>query len=261
MSSAARTSLGAALASIRDEGRPLLIAYLMAGSTPGWLDVAEQIVLGGADALEIGLPFSDPIIDGPVIQEAATRSIAAGTTMHSALDELAARRLGVPLIAMTYCNVVLRHGYAAAAEQLVSAGVAGAIVPDLPLEELDAWQRPANESGLETVLLAAPATPPARLDEICARSQGFVYAVGRMATTGESTRVDPKGIELVASLRGRTPLPVCLGIGVSTPAQAAEVCAVADGVIVGSAVVRRMLEGQRPDEVGRFVAGLREAIG
>lgn len=252
--------LTAALEGRRAGGRKLLVAYLMAGSTPTWLETAEALVAAGADALEVGLPFSDPIIDGPVIQDAATRSLAVGTSLSSVVAELSRRDLGVPLIAMTYLNVVLAAGYERSAGRLAGAGVTGAILPDLPLEELDAWQGPAEAAGIETVLLAAPSTPPGRLDQLCERTRGFCYAVGRMATTGETDRLDPRGIELVRSLRARTSLPVCLGIGVSSPAHAAAACEEAEGVVVGTAIVRRMLEGAAPDEVGAFVATLRAAI-
>lgn len=253
-------ALGATLASHRAAGRRLLIAYLVAGSTPDWLETASALVAAGVDALEIGIAFSDPMIDGPVIQAAATAAIERGTTTQSALDALGSAGLGVPLVAMTYCNVLARHGYDDAAARLAAAGVTGAIVPDLPLEEVDEWRSAASPRGIETVLLAAPATPAGRLDEICARAEGFVYAVGRMATTGEAEHLDPTGAALVRSLRSRTSLPVCLGIGVGTPAQAAEVCEQADGVIVGSAIVRRMLDGEGPERLGAFAASLRAAI-
>jgi tryptophan synthase alpha chain len=252
--------LGATLAARRDAGRKLLVPYVMAGSTPGWLDAVDALVAAGADAVELGLPFSDPVLDGPVIQSAAAAALAAGTTLATTLAALGGRALGVPLVAMTYTNVVLAHGYARTAGRLADAGVRGAIVADLPLEELDAWAAAAGAHGVETVLLAAPATPPARLDAICARAQGFLYAVGRMATTGESEALDERGVALVTALRGRTPLPVLLGVGVSSPAHATAACAVADGVVVGTAIVRRMLEGASPDDVGAYVAGYRAAI-
>jgi tryptophan synthase alpha chain len=253
-------ALGATLDAKRADGRKLLLAYVMAGSTPGWLDTAEALVAGGVDALEIGLPFSDPVIDGPVIQAAGSRAIDAGTTVGSVMGELATRSLGVPLVAMTYANIAMVHGYARTAGELGTAGVTGAILVDLPYEELDAWWAAARREGIETVLLAAPSTPPARLDTLCAHAEGFLYAMGRMATTGETDAVDPRGITLVRSLRGRTPLPILLGVGVGAPAQAAAACEVADGVVVGSAIVRRMLDGATPDEVASFAATLRAAV-
>lgn len=254
------TTLSESLRARRDAGSKLLIGYLMAGSTPDWQDTAAALVDAGVDAVEVGLAFSDPIMDGPVIQDAATRALGAGASLGIVAAALTARPLAAPAIVMTYCNVLLRPGYDEAAALLASAGVSGAILPDLALEELDDWQRAANAHGIEAVLLAAPSTPAARLDALCARSQGFVYAVGRMATTGERGALDPRGLALVAALRQRTSLPVCLGIGVAEPEQAAAVCEVADGVIVGSAIVRRMLAGESPGEVGGFVGTLRAAI-
>lgn len=253
-------ALGATLAAQRAAGRTLLVGYVMAGSTPTWLDTAEALVAAGVDALEVGLPFSDPVLDGPVIQDAATRALRAGTTVSSVCGELKARSLGVPLVAMTYANVVLAHGYARTAGRLADAGVSGAIIADLPLEELDGWWAAAHAVAIETVLLAAPSTPPARLDAIGARSEGFLYAMGRMGTTGETHELDPRGVALVRSLRGRTSLPILLGVGVSTPAHAASAALAADGVIVGTAIVRRMLDGVAPEGVAAFAASLRAAL-
>jgi tryptophan synthase alpha chain len=253
-------ALGAHLAALRASDRKLFVPYVMAGSTPTWLEATAALVDAGADALEIGLPFSDPIIDGPVIQAAATAALAAGTTTKSVTATLAGVDLGVPLIAMTYLNVLARGGYGGAGSLLSGAGMSGVIVPDLPLEELDSWQHAVAPSGVETVLLAAPSTSEVRLDALCARSEGFLYAVGRMATTGETDSLDPRGVALVAAVRHRTTLPILLGVGVSTPQHAAEACAVADGVVVGSAIVRRMLEGSSPSELGVFAASIRRAL-
>jgi tryptophan synthase alpha chain len=253
-------ALGSTLLAHRDAGRKCLVAYVMGGSTPDWLDTAEALVASGVDALEVGLPFSDPVIDGPVIQAAAVRALERATTVSTVAAELARRSLDVPVIAMTYTNVALAHGYDRTAGRLADAGVSGAILADLPLEELDGWWDAAHHSGIETVLLAAPSTPPERLDELCARTEGFLYAMGRMGTTGETDRLDPRGVELVRSSRERTTLPVLLGVGVSSPVHAEEACRVADGVIVGTAIVRRMLEGGSADELAQFVATLREAI-
>jgi tryptophan synthase alpha chain len=252
--------LGATLDAARDAHRRLLVVYLMGGSTPGWLETAAAVVAAGADAIEIGIAFSDPVLDGPVIQAAAQRALEAGATLPAVAAMLGGTELGVPLIAMTYANVVAAHGYARTAGHLQAAGVCGAILPDLPLEELDAWHDAARPRGIETVLLAAPTTSPARLARIGEASEGFCYAVGRMATTGERAALDPRGADLVRALRAVTRLPILLGIGVSSPEQAREACAEADGVVVGSAVVRRMLDGQAPEEVGAFVASLRAAI-
>lgn len=253
-------AVGERLANLRGSGRKLLVCYLMADSTPDWLDAAHALVDAGADALEVGVAFSDPLIDGPVIQEAGTRALAKGATLRGAVDALADAALDVPVLAMTYLNVFAHPGYAASCAQLAAGGVRGVIVPDLPLAELDAWHAAAQPHGIETVLLAAPSTSPTRLQEIAARSEGFVYAVGRMAVTGERAELDPAGDRLVAALRTCTQLPVCLGVGVSTPPQAHAAVARADGVVVGSAIVRRMLDGAAPKELCAFVRSLREAI-
>jgi tryptophan synthase alpha chain len=253
-------ALGAHLAALRATGRKLLVPYVMAGSTPGWLDTAAALVDAGADALEVGLPFSDPIIDGPVIQAAATAALTSGTTTASVTTALAEVDLGVPLIAMTYLNVLARGGYGGAGTLLSDAGMSGVIVPDLPLTELEAWRQVVSPAGVETVLLAAPSTSDARLDEVCARSEGFLYAVGRMATTGETDSLDPRGVALVAAMRHRTSLPILLGVGVSSPRHAEQASDVADGVVVGSAIVRRMLEGAPPEAIGAFARSIRSAL-
>jgi tryptophan synthase alpha chain len=253
-------TLEAALRARRAAGRKLLIPYLMAGMTADWLEAAHEIVAAGADALEIGIPFSDPMIDGPVIQEAGIASLSRGTTPRSVLEALTGADLGVPLAVMTYYNLVFRAGERRMARSLAAAGVSAAILPDLPLEELGPWAAEAAVAGVETVLLVAPSTPPARTVELCARAHGFVYAAARMGVTGERATLGPETAAVVAKIRPHTDLPVCVGIGVSSGAQAAEVCASADGVVVGSAVVRRLLDGEGPDAAAAFVAELRRAI-
>jgi tryptophan synthase alpha chain len=252
--------LSSTLEGHRAAGRKCLVGYVMGGSTPDWLDAAEALVAAGVDALEIGLPFSDPVIDGPVIQAAAARALERGTTVSTVVAELEGRALGVPLVVMTYANVALAHGYDRTAGRLAAAGVTGAILADLPLEELDAWWSASRAQGIETVLLAAPSTPPERLRALCASTEGFLYAMGRMGTTGETDHLDPRGVTLVTAARACTSLPILLGVGVSSPAHAAAACAAADGAIVGTAIVRRMLEGATPEELAAFATTLREAI-
>jgi tryptophan synthase alpha chain len=253
-------SLTPSLAATVAEGRTILIPYVMAGVDSSWLEVIDAVIDAGADAVEVGLPFSDPIIDGPVIEEAGTRSLARGTTAVSVLGELAKREFSVPLVAMTYYNVVAHLGHERFAGLAAEAGISGAILADLSLEELDGWAEVADCSGIDTVLLVAPSTPPERTAALCARSRGFVYAVARMGITGERAELGGGAIEVVSKIRQHPSPPVCVGIGVSTPEQAAEVGQVADGVIVGSALVRRILEGGGAKAAGEFIGSLRGAL-
>jgi tryptophan synthase alpha chain len=234
-----------ALRARRAQGRKLLIPYLMGGMTEDWGQTLAAVVAAGADAVEVGIPFSDPMMDGPVIQEAALRALARET---------------VPVAVMTYYNIVYRAGHRRMARNLVAAGVSGAIIPDLSLEELGPWAEEADAAGVETVLLVAPSSPEERVGRICARAGGFVYAVARMGVTGERADLGDEARRVVERVRRHTDMPVCVGVGVSTPEQAAQVCEVADGVVVGSALVRRLLEGEGPDGAAAFVGALRRAI-
>lgn len=227
--------------------------YITAGVGPDWATYLTAFVDAGADLIEVGLPFSDPTVDGPTIQEASDAALTRGATPASALAELATIRVSIPLIASTYANIALRPGFA---DALHAAGVTGLIVPDLPVDELAGLSVP----GIEVSLLASPATPDDRLAEIGRRSQGFVYAISVMGTTGERDRLAPSAAALAARVKQVTDLPVLLGFGISTPEQAAEAAAVADGVIVGAAIMRRILDGDSPAEVGLFVASLRDAL-
>ncbi|MBW3626242.1 MAG: tryptophan synthase subunit alpha [Actinobacteria bacterium] len=244
----------------RSEGAKLLVPYVTGGLSPEWTDVLQAVVAAGADAVEVGIPFSDPVMDGPTIQEASIRALARGTTPESILAELSRIDVGVPLVAMTYYNLAFRMGDLRFARSLAAAGVAGAILPDLPLEESGPWEAEAAAAGVETVLLAAPVTPDERLAEIAARSRGFVYGVSRMGVTGERASVAASAGVMAKRLKAVTDKPVLIGFGVSTPQQAVEVSAEADGVVVASALLRVVLDGGGPEAAGDFVAGLREAL-
>jgi tryptophan synthase alpha chain len=249
-----------ALRAQRQNGRKLLIPYLMGGMTDDWGQTLAAVVAAGADAVEVGIPFSDPMMDGPVIQEAALRSLTRGTVPDQVLDGIARADVTVPVAVMTYYNIVYRAGHKRMANSLVAAGVSGAIIPDLSLEEIAPWAEEADGAGVETVLLVAPSSPEDRVGRICARARGFVYAVARMGVTGERADLGDEARLVVEKIRRHTDMPVCVGVGVSTPAQAAEVCEVADGVVVGSALVRRLLEGAGPEGAAEFVGSLRDAI-
>ena len=251
--------LEAALRAGRDAGRKLLVPYLT-GGLPGWTELLDPLAEAGADAIEVGIPFSDPVMDGPVIQEASERALAAGATPQGIVDDLAGHEHVVPLAVMTYYNLVFRWGHQRCADELARAGVAAAILPDLPLDEAGHWARAADRAGVETVLLAAPTTPDERLARIAERSRGFVYGVGLLGVTGERDALAATAVELARRLKEVTDKPVLIGVGISTPEQAVEACTVADGVVIGSALVRRLLEGASPTDAAALVATFRNAL-
>jgi tryptophan synthase alpha chain len=244
----------------RAEGRKLLVPYVTGGLGKQWLEVVRAVIDGGADAIEIGIPFSDPIMDGRTIQEASQRALDLGATPLGVIEELATIDSPVPLVVMTYYNIVARMGHERFAAALSGGGVAAAILPDLPLDELDGWGDAATAHGVEVVLLAAPTTTDERLAAICARSQGFVYGVSLLGVTGEREELAAQAEQMGRRLKAATDKPVLLGVGISTPAQAVQAAAASDGVIVGSALVRRLLDGGGADEARSFVASLRASL-
>jgi tryptophan synthase alpha chain len=252
-------SLEVTLRALRESGRKALVPYFMAGATSDWIRHVEAAALGGADAIEIGIPFSDPMIDGVVIQEAGLRSLQAGTTFESIGRELASIDTDVPLIAMTYYNIFLHYGLARSAGRLHEFGLSGAIVPDLSLEESDEWTASCGKHDIATIFLVAPSTPIERIAKVAQRSEGFLYASARMAVTGASSD-QGEGARVVANVRDASDVPVYVGIGISTPEQAASTSLVSDGVIVGSALVKVVLDGASTHEVENFVKSFREAI-
>ena len=250
----------ASLRAGRDAGRKLLVPYVTGGFGSRWLDVLAAMVSAGADAVEVGIPFSDPVMDGPTIQEASVRALQLGATPVSIVAELSRVPVEVPLVAMTYYNLVFRGGHCRFAHSLTDAGVKGVIIPDLPLEELGDWWPAAEEAGVETVLLAAPVTPDDRMAELCRKSRGFVYGVNVMGVTGERGALAESAAVLAKRLKDMTDKPVLMGFGVSTPEQAVEAASTADGVIVASALMRTLLEGGSVDQVGDQVAAMRAAL-
>lgn len=243
----------------RAAGRSSLVTYLT-GGLPGWEDMVRAAAHAGADAIELGIPFSDPVMDGPVIQAANEVSLARGTTPASVLDSVPDLDVGAPLAVMTYANLVFRYGWERFADRCAQVGVHAAILPDIPLHESGPWCEAADRFGVETVLLAAPTTPHDRLVAICARSRGFVYAVGLLGITGERESLAASATVIARRLKEVTDLPVLVGVGIGSPAQAAEVCEVADGVIIGSAVVRTMLDPGTPEAIGELVEAYRAAL-
>jgi len=253
-------NLEKALRARRDEGRKLLVPYVTGGLGSSWLDVVRAVALAGADAIEVGIPFSDPVMDGRTIQEASQRALDIGATPAGIAADLAQLDVEVPLVVMTYYNPVQHMGHERFAAALAGSGVDAAIVPDLPMDELDGWGTAADAAGIETVLLAGPTTTDDRLARICDRTRGFVYGVALMGVTGEREQLADQAKVMGARCKAVTDKPVLLGLGISNPAQAAEAAAAADGVIVGSALVRRLLEGGGPEEAGAFVASLRAGL-
>jgi tryptophan synthase alpha chain len=250
----------------RTEDRAALIVYL----TAGYPDLAtspacyEAAVDAGADILEIGLPFSDPMMDGPIIQAANQTVLDAGTTIADQLELVRALgHLEVPKVVMTYVTIADTRGYARFADELADAGIAGVILPDLPVAEADAWRAEASRRGLATVFLASSVSTDARLDAIAGASSGWVYAAGLLGVTGVEAVAGDVTQQLVGRVRARTDLPVAVGIGVKDRVSAAEVARYADGVIVGSSVVRAAGEGdpaEAPDRVRALVAELRAGV-
>ena len=253
-------SLESHLRARREAGCKLLVPYVTGGLGSGWLDVVRAIAAAGADAIEIGIPFSDPVMDGLTIQEASRRALDLGATPSGVISDAAQLEISVPLVAMTYTNPVGHMGYRRFAAALRDAGIAAAILPDLPLDELGGWADAADAHDVETVLLAAPTTPDDRLVAICERSRGFVYGVSLMGVTGQRASLASQAGEMGRRLKAVTDKPVLLGIGISNAEQAVEAAQFGDGVIIGSALMARLLNGGGPDAAHEFVSELRAAL-
>ncbi|MEV0616773.1 tryptophan synthase subunit alpha [Nonomuraea sp. NPDC050404] len=253
-------SLETRLRARRDAGRALLVPYVTGGLTGDWLDYLRAYEDAGADAIEIGLPFSDPMLDGGTIQEASDRALRRGVTPGGLLAEISAATVGTPLVVMTYSNLVFRAGARRFCDRLAESGVSGLIVPDVQYDEAGALSEAATAAGVELTLLAAPSTAPGRLRDIAGQSRGFVYGVTVMGTTGERADLAASGRSVATRLRELTTTPVLLGFGISRPEHAVEACGYADGVVVASALMRRALDGATPAEVGADVANLRQAL-
>ncbi|GAA1686997.1 MULTISPECIES: tryptophan synthase subunit alpha [Streptomyces] len=255
--------LGSVLAAAKDEGRAALVGYLPAGfpSIDGGVDAMTAMIEGGCDIVEVGLPHSDPVLDGPVIQTADDIALRGGVKIRDVIRTVGEvhARTGAPILCMTYWNPVDRYGVERFAADLAEAGGAGCILPDLPVQESEIWRKAAEQHGLATVFVVAPSSRDERLAKITAAGSGFVYAASLMGVTGTRESVGQEARELVERTRGTTTLPVCVGLGVSNATQAAEVAAFADGVIVGSAFVKRLLDAEGDTEAG--LAGLRELAG
>jgi len=245
---------------VKAEGRAALIAYLTAGDpapekTPGLVAALER---GGVDLIELGVPFSDPIADGPVIQRGADRALKAGTTVVKVLGIARTIRetSQIPLLLFTYLNPVLKYGLDKLARDAKAAGIDGCLLTDLSVEEAGPYVAAMRGAGLDTVFLAAPTSTPARLKLVAEYSTGFVYLVSRTGVTGERAALSESLGGLIDQVRSVTQLPLAAGFGISTPDQAAQVAQMADGVVVGSALVRLIEEGADVARVEGFARSL-----
>lgn len=244
------------------EGRTAFVPFITAGDPSVERTVAAALELerAGADVLELGVPFSDPLADGPVIQRSSERALARGVTLESVLDVV--RRIRkeseLPLLLFSYFNPLLQVGLDRLAAQAAEAGADGVLVTDLPPEEGDEWIKAARKHDVDTVFLASPTSPSERLRRVAEASRGFVYAISRTGITGERKALSDEAAPLVERLRELTDVPVALGFGLSTPEQVAEASRVADGVVVGSALVR-FLEEQPDGDLGAQVRWLTSA--
>jgi tryptophan synthase alpha chain len=247
----------------RQEGNAAFVAFVTAGDPS--LDRTEEIALeldrAGVDVLELGVPFSDPLADGPVIQRASERALRSGTSLAGVLELVRRirRRSEVPLLLFSYMNPLFRYGIERVATEASDAGADGVLVTDLPPEEADGWLGAARRADLDTIFLAAPTSPDARLQRVASSSRGFVYAVSRTGVTGEQGVLSLDASPLVCRLKKMTQVPVAIGFGISTPEQVAAAAAVADGVVVGSALVR-FIEEHPGGDVGGQVRWLKSAI-
>jgi tryptophan synthase alpha chain len=255
-------------ARLRGRGERALLPYFTAGD-PSLADTRRLVIEAarrGADVVELGVPFSDPLADGPVIQRAGTRALAGGTTVARVLETVAGLRaeIDVPIVLLTYYNPVLAFGLKAFARTAVDAGVDGAIVADLPPEESDPLGTEATAAGLDLVYMVAPTSTPARVRLIARKSRGFIYVVSLTGVTGERQQLPADMATQIATIRRETAMPVCVGFGISTPAQVATVGRVADGAAVGSAIVR-LVESRAGsptlvEDVGKFIAELKAPL-
>ncbi len=263
-----RAALTAMFASARSEGRAVLLPYLTAGlpDPDSSVEIFAAMAAAGADGFEIGIPYSDPLMDGPTIMEAGERALKRGMTVDRSLDVVRSvvERTGVPVLVMTYVNPVLHRGIDAFFGAAADAGAAGVILADLPVDEAVPFVDAATRQGLGMVLFVAPTTTAGRLEKVVAADPAFVYAIAEVGVTGERDRASVNTASLAASLRERSDVPVVFGVGIASPDQARQAAADGDGVIVGTAIVRRVLDADSAraaiEELTPFVRDLASAV-
>jgi tryptophan synthase alpha chain len=252
-------AIAARFAALRAQDRRALVVYLTAGfpDVPQSIALLQAVERAGADIIEVGVPFSDPLADGPIIQASSQRALDHGVTFDGALEIIRRAKLTAPVVLFTYLNPLLSAG-ADALERAAKAGAHGVLVTDLPLGADPALEARIAAGPLAFIRLVAPTTPASRMAEIARHGGGFVYLISRLGVTGVQEGIAAELPATIARLRGATSLPVCVGFGISTPAQAAQVGKLADGVVVGSALVRAA--GESLDDAVRLVTSLRAAL-
>jgi tryptophan synthase alpha chain len=248
---------------LQASGEKALVLFLTAGDQPlsQLPDLLKTLEDGGADAIEVGIPFSDPFGEGPTIQASSQRSLDQGTTVRGVLEAMAKAELSIPLLTMGYTNPVMRYGFSEFARDSRAAGSCGTILSDLTPDESDAWCAASADADLRTVFLVAPTSPASRIEEVAKRSTGFVYVVSRTGVTGAENVVPSDVSDLVRRVKNLTDKPACVGFGVSSPDHVRMVCEVADGAVVGSALVKKLLEewesGAGANSISAFVQSLK----
>ena len=258
--------IGEVFEALRNRDEKALIGYIMAGdpdleTTIKLVKVLEE---SGADIVELGIPFSDPLADGATVQRASVRALESGATLRNVIDTVAElrREVHLPIVFMTYYNPIYMYGEAEFVQHSVSVGADGVIVPDLPPEESESLRRLAGETGFDVIYLVTPTTPPSRIEQICRLSSGFVYYVSLTVVTGERKEMDAGLHDGVSRVKTAADKPVAVGFGISTPGHVREVCRWADGVVVGSAIVKVIEEHAGSEKlekrVGSFVGDLKE---
>lgn len=256
------TALDELMARMRTENRAALIAYVPAGfpSKAGIRKIIDAFVAGGVDAIEIGFPYSDPVMDGPTIQAASVRALEQGTKTSDVISAAAYAASKVPTVVMSYWNPIERYGVEKFASELATVGASGVITPDLTIEESKKWQSALASHRLNSIYVVAPSTTDKRLSLVADHCSGFIYAASLMGVTGARSDISLSASELVSRLRRITPKPIAVGLGVSTREHARDVGAFADGVIVGSAFVKQILEAEDEESAAQRVQALAEEL-
>jgi len=260
---AARDPLAPAFAAWRAAGHRALIPYLTAGypDPEATLPLLARLAAAGADLIELGIPFSDPVADGPTIQRSSQRALEAGVDVSWVLQRLREFRTDhhTPVVLFTYLNPVIAYGPERFLADAIDAGAQGVLLTDLPVGSDPDLEAAFESAPIALVRLLAPTSPPARARQVAARAQGFLYYISRMGVTGARAALPPQLVRELEALRALSPVPVAVGFGISTPDQAAAVAHVADGIVVGSALIDNIDSGGL-EAAGRFIAGLRRAI-